>query len=106
MKSRGISDAYILGGRFSIQKYHAEVYLMTETEIRAFFETCDKYVLRHKAVGRPYVFPALYRFMYCCGVRSIETRRLKCTDVHLGDKDIDIIQSKAIETGGSFYQII
>ena len=68
---------------------------MTETEIRAFFETCDRYVLRHKAVGRPYVFPALYRFMYCCGVRSIETRRLKCTDVHLGNKYIDIIQSKA-----------
>jgi integrase len=95
LQCRGYKNAYVIDNRFSIQKYHAEVYLMTEAEIRTFFEECDKYVLRYKAKGRAYVFPALYRLMYCCGVRSAEARNLKCCDVHLKEKYIDILQSKA-----------
>ena len=71
----GDSDAYVLDNSFIIQRYHPDVYLMTETEIQRFFNECDHYVLRHKALGRAYVFPALYRFMYCCGVRSAEARQ-------------------------------
>ena len=59
----GDSDAYVLDNSFIIQRYHPDVYLMTETEIQRFFNECDQYVLRHKAPGRAYVFPALYRFM-------------------------------------------
>ena len=58
---------------------------MTNEEIQAFFKACDSYVLRIKLSGRPYVFPALYRFLYCCGVRCGEARKLKCCDVHLDD---------------------
>lgn len=91
----GISDAYVLSDKYTIQRYHAEVYLLTEAEIRCFFEECDRYVLRHKSLGRAYVFPAFYRFLFCCGVRCCEARRLKCEDVHLDAGYIDIIQSKA-----------
>ena len=52
-------------------------------------------MLRHKAKGRPYVLPALYRFLYCCGVRCREARNLKCTEVHLNEGYVDILQSKA-----------
>lgn len=95
LQSCGIRDAYVLSDKYSIQKYHAEVYLMTELEIQCFFEECDRYVLRYKSLGRAYVFPALYRFLYCCGVRCCEARQLKCKDVHLEAGYVDILQSKA-----------
>ena len=91
----GDTDAYVLDNSFIIQRYHPEVYLMTEAEIHCFFKECDQYVLRKKVPGRAYVFPALYRFMYCCGVRSVETRRLKCQDVHLDKGYVDILWAKA-----------
>ena len=75
LQSCGIREAYVLHDKYSIQKYHAEVYLMTELEIQCFFEECDRYVLRYKLLGRAYVFPALYRFLYCCGVRCCEARQ-------------------------------
>ena len=95
LRSIGESDAYVLDDRFSIQHYHAEVYLMTNEEIQAFFKACDSYVLRIKLSGRAYVFPALYRFLYCCGVRCGEARKLKCCDVHLDDGFVDILNTKS-----------
>ena len=95
LQSIGLKDAYVLDGRFTIQRYHAEVYLMSDNEIQIFFKECDSYVLRKKTFGRAYVFPALYRFLYCCGARCGEARNLKCTDVHLDKGYVDILQSKA-----------
>ncbi len=95
LQSIGETDAYVLDNRFSIQHYHAEVYLMTNDEIQAFFKECDAYVLRTRLLGRPYVLPALYRFLYCCGVRCAEARKLKCTDAHLEDGYVDIIGTKS-----------
>lgn len=95
LRSIGDNDAYILDSRYTIQRYHAEVYLMTDGEIQSFFKECDSYVLKHKALGRPYVFPALYRFLYCCGTRCGEVRNLKCENVHLNKGYVDILQSKA-----------
>lgn len=95
LNSLGYEEAYILDDRFTIQKYHAEVYLMSENEIQRFFQECDSFVLKHKSIGRPYVLPALYRFLYCCGARCAEARNLKCEDVHLDKGYVDILQSKA-----------
>lgn len=94
LRSIGYPDAYVLDHRFKIQNYHAEVYLMTKTEIQAFFDECDRFVLRPKVVGRPYVLPALYRFLYCCGARCAEARNLKCSDTHLDKGFVDILHSK------------
>lgn len=95
LRNTGRQEAYVLDDRFKIQRYHAEVYLMSENEIRIFFKECDSYVLRFKSPGRPYVFPALYRFLYCCGTRCAEARNLKCEDVHLDKGYVDILQAKA-----------
>lgn len=95
MQSIGYDEAYILDDRFTIQKYHAEVYLMTENEIRQFFIECDSFVLNHKSQGSPHALPALFRFLYCCGVRCGEARKLKCENVHLNFGYVDILQSKA-----------
>jgi len=94
LKNIGFEDAYIIDSKYRMQRYHADVYLMSDSEIEAFFIACDKEMLCRKHSGGPYVFPALFRFMYCCGVRCLEARRLKCKDVHLEDGYIDIVQSK------------
>jgi len=95
LQNLGHPDAYVLDDRFKIQHYHAEVYLMAEKEIQAFFRECDSFVLRNKIPGRPYVLPALYRFLYCCGARCGEARNLKCQDVHLDKDYVDILHAKA-----------
>jgi integrase len=95
LRSMGDDGAYVLDNRFTIQHYRAEVYLMSNVEIRAFFKECDSYVLNAKVPGRPYVFPALYRFLYCCGARCVEARKLKCGDVHLDKGFVDILQTKS-----------
>ena len=95
LRNTGDASAYVLDDKFIIQRYRPEVYLMTEAEIQRFFEECDQYVLRYKAPGRAYVFPALYRFMYCCGVRSCEARQLRYNDTHLEKGYVDILWAKA-----------
>jgi len=95
LHSIGVPDAYVLGDKYRIQSYHAEVYLMSEAEIPAFFKECDSYVRRKNYLGRAYVLPALYRFLYCCGVRCGEARHLRCKNVHLDNGFVDILQSKA-----------
>ena len=94
LKSVGFKDAYVIDSKYRIQKYHADVYILSNSEIEEFFVTCDNEMLRRKHLGGPYVLPALYRFMYCCGVRCIEARSLKHKDVNLKDGYVDIIQSK------------
>ena len=94
LQSIGDKEAYVLDDRFKIQRYHAEVYLLAESEIQAFFKACDCFVLRQKTRGRSYVLPALYRFLYCCGVRCAEARNLKCSNVHLTEEYVDILHSK------------
>ena len=95
LQSIGHQDNYILDDRFTIQRYSAEVYLMSDNEIQAFFRECDFYVLKTDIPGRKYVYPALFRFMFCCGVRCKEVRNLKCSDVRLDKGFVDILQSKA-----------
>ena len=97
LNSSGNKEAYILDDRYNIQRYQAEVYLLTEDEIQLFFEECDRFVLRNSGwPGRRYVLPALYRFLYCCGVRCMEARSLKCTEVHLNQGYLDILGGKAL----------
>lgn len=41
LKNIGYEHPYILDNRFVVPKYHAEVYLLTESEIQSFFKMCD-----------------------------------------------------------------
>lgn len=38
--------------------------------------------------------PAMFRLLYCCGLRCKEARTLKCENVHLDELFLDILQSK------------
>ena len=94
LRSMGDLDAYVLEYPVSQNSFRPEVYLLSDIEIQRFFKECDSYVLRKKTPGRPYVYPALYRFLYCCGARCGEARHLRCENVHLSDGYLDILQSK------------
>jgi integrase/recombinase XerD len=95
LRNMGMNDAYVVEDSFVIRKYHAEIYLMTDSEIKAFFKECDFYVNNTKLnPGMQYVYPAFYRLMYCCGLRTGEARLLKCSDVHIEDGYIDLMHSK------------
>lgn len=95
LRNMGLNDAYVVEDSFVIRKYHVETYLMSESEIMAFFKECNFYVNRTKLnPGMQYVYPAFYRLMYCCGLRTIEARLLKCSNVHLEDRYIDIMHAK------------
>lgn len=44
--------------------------------------------------GRHLVLPAIFRLIYCCGLRCKETRTLARENVHLDEGFLDILQSK------------
>ncbi len=69
-------------------------YFFTDNEIRLFFEECDNLKPLKTYPGRELVLSALFRVLYCCGLRCKEARILKCNDVHLKNRCFDIVQSK------------
>ena len=92
--SLGYTSAYVIPqGKISLPT-PVQPYLFTDDEITAFFIACDG--LRHDChvPKRHIVLPAMYRLLYCCGLRCKETRTLKRENVRLAENYIDILQSK------------
>jgi integrase len=90
----GFDNAYILppkrGGKLEPHLPH----FFTTDEINAFFEHCDKTTKWRERPGRELVIPAVFRLLYCCGLRCREARMLLYNDVCLDGKHIDIKESK------------
>lgn len=90
----GYDNAYILppkrGGRLEPHLPH----FFASSEIRAFFNHCDKVQKRREWPGRELVIPAVFRLLYCCGLRCREARTLLHSNVCLKGKHIDIKASK------------
>ena len=90
----GDEKSYILDERFKVVHYHADVYLMSEVEINTFFKECNRLASKDDQIGRGLVIPAIFRFMYCCGVRTCEARLLKCSEVNFKEGYIDLLFTK------------
>ncbi len=92
--ARGYADAYLIpSGRFRLPT-PVQPYFFTEAEITAFFGECDRMAENPYLKGRHMVFPAMFRLLYCCGLRCKEARTLTRENVHLDQGYLDIIQSK------------
>lgn len=91
----GYKDAYLVPPK-QMPKLHPEPpYFFSEEEITSFFRECDAYYAKNPGPrARGIVVPAMFRLLYCCGLRPKEARTLACQDVHLAEKYIDIQQSK------------
>ena len=72
--------------------YHP--YIFTDTELTALFNAFDTIQPHPYGPNREYIFPVLFRMMYCCGMRPTEPLRLKTEDVNLHTGEIYIRQSK------------
>lgn len=90
----GYTSAYIIPpGKISLP-VPVQPYLFTQDEIEAFFAACDSIGYNCHVPKRHIVLPAMYRLLYCCGLRCREVRTLQTVNVHLDENHIDILQSK------------
>lgn len=88
------TSAYIIpSGKVSLPM-PVQPYLFTEDELNAFFYACDNIKYDCHVPKRYIVLPAMYRLLYCCGLRCKEVRVLQSENVHLAENYIDILQSK------------
>ena len=81
MNSQG-SECYI-PSKFSAKSYRVP-YVMNEREIREFFTVADDYIPKVNADRFSILaeeYKVLFRFIYCCGLRVSEARKLKLEDV-------------------------
>ena len=90
----GYTSAYVIPkGKVSLPT-PVQPYLFTDDEVEAFFIACDSIRYDCHVPKRHIVLPAMYRLLYCCGLRCKEVRTLKSENVHLAENYIDILQSK------------
>ena len=96
---RNYSNVYLIPSKQLPKLFHEAPYFLSKEEIGRFFAELDSICSSQnekcgKSHVRNLVFPALFRFFYCCGVRPKEGRILKRCDVNLKEGYIDIMQSK------------
>lgn len=91
----GFRDAYLIPPKQMPKQHPDPPYFFSEEELEIFFRECDGYYAANPGPkARRIVIPAMFRLLYCCGLRPKEARTLPCKNVHLADKYIDILQSK------------
>lgn len=81
--ARGYPDAYLIPSGRTQLPTPVQPYFFTDEEISAFFQECDKVAADPHYKGRHIVLPAMFRLLYCCGLRCKEVRVLARKDVHL-----------------------
>ena len=92
--ARGVTEAYVIPAKNNPSVDPDPPYFFTAEEIRCFFESCDSIKAHPNYPGRELVIPAIFRLIYCCGLRCKEARTLLYDNVCLDDCYIDVIQSK------------
>jgi integrase len=90
----GYTCAYVIPPRKVSLPTPVQPYLFTREEIESFFITCDRIPYDCHVPKRQIVLPAMYRLLYCCGLRCKEVRTLQVENVYLVENYIDILQSK------------
>lgn len=94
LQTRGFKESYMIPPKTVSQTVAEEPYFFTEKEVEAFFKKLDAIRPHDSFRGRDVVLPALFRLIYCCGLRCKEARTLLCSSVHMTDRYIDVLQSK------------
>ena len=91
---RGYGGAYVIPPKSNPALDPDPPYFFTDEEISSFFDSCDTIEKHPSYPGRELVFPAMFRLLYCCGLRCKEARTLLYENVHFDDCFIDVLQSK------------
>lgn len=69
-------------------------YVYTDKELTAFFHASDRFPEDKRSPYRHLVVPAMFRLLYCCGLRPIEARHLLCSDFDLDAGILHIKETK------------
>ncbi|WP_158408517.1 tyrosine-type recombinase/integrase [Desulfosporosinus fructosivorans] len=96
--NQGYENVYVIPPKRMPKLCPEPPYFFTEDEIFLFLIACDSVKTNRSFKGRECVLPALFRILYCCGLRCKEVRKLLCSDVHLSENYIDILQSKGAKS--------
>jgi len=94
MFDTGLEVGFVLPKMIGVKGEKYRPHFLREEEINHFFNACDNLKVRKENPCREVILPVAFRLMYCCGLRPIETIRLKSDDVNLQEGYIDIIDSK------------
>ena len=86
--------AYMIPMDLKIEKPTRLPHIYTEAEIAGLWQVLDKTTPRKDYYVRQFVIPAIFRLIYCCGLRPCEARRLNIADVDFNSSRIDILESK------------
>lgn len=82
--------------KFSAKGYRL-AYVMNDSEIREFFTAADNYVPKIKGIRFQILaeeYKVLFRFIYCCGLRVSEARKLKMENIDFEKNTAIILRSK------------
>jgi len=86
--------AYVVPMELKIETPRRLPHIYTEAEISALWSAFDEVPVRKGFPARHLVVPAIFRLIYCCGLRPVEARRLNTADVNFQNGRIDILESK------------
>ena len=91
MRANGHPDAYVLSDEFKSKMVRIAPYLLTKSEVDAFFGAAAAF-----DNGTPWAWqaPCFFGLMHACGLRTCEARRLKVCDVDYCAPAINIMWSK------------
>lgn len=87
-------EAYIISTEFVKQKPHRTPYIFSQREILSIWDFYDSIKPNSKAPVKHVVMAAIIRLLYCCGLRPVESVRLRIQDVNLSTGKLYIIESK------------
>jgi integrase len=90
----GYHQSYIMPPKQISKTFAEPPYFFTQKEINLFFKKVDQVKIHQSYKGRELVIPAMFRLLYCCGLRCKEVRTLEYCNVHVDKLYIDIMQSK------------
>lgn len=68
-------------------------HIFTMEELNLFFAKADTSIYTEHRLNS-IVAPAVFRILYCCGLRPTEPLKLRTEDVNLNDGTVDILESK------------
>lgn len=87
-------EAFILPEGFFPQKHADLPYIMSDPEIKAFFEAADRYPHADNSPLLEYTVPVIFRLQFATGMRPQEVRTLKRADFNFSRNTIYIEEAK------------
>ena len=87
-------DAYVLPKNFTVRKTKHEPYMMTDSELSAFFNEVDKISNSERDNMKRSTAAVMLRLIYTCGLRPGEGLRLKTKNVNIDTGEILVTETK------------